>query len=78
VIRPSRIGDGRKADAPQLAEAKQFLHNVLATGPTPVEDIQKEAKGAGLSWDTVKRAKARLGLKSAKEGMTGGWVWKSG
>jgi hypothetical protein len=50
----------------------------MATGLTPVEDIQKEAKSAGLSWDTVKRAKAALGLKSAKEGMTGGWVWKCG
>ena len=51
------VAASRKADAPLLDEAKQFLQSIMATGPTPVEDIQKEAKGAGLSWDTVKRAK---------------------
>jgi putative DNA primase/helicase len=72
------VAASRKAEAPQLEEAKQFLQSILATGLTAVEDIHKEAKSAGLSWDTVKRAKAALGLKSAKEGMTGGWKWKSG
>ena len=70
------VAASRKADAPLLDEAKQFLQSIMATGPTPVEDLQKEAKGAGLSWDTIKRAKGALGLKSAKVGMTGGWVWK--
>lgn len=62
--------------APALAEAKQFLTDLVGPDGTDVETIEKEAKRAGLSWATVRRAKDDLGIKSVKSGLSGGWVWK--
>jgi putative DNA primase/helicase len=61
------------------AEAEELLRNALATGPVAMKDIQAEAKEAGLSWATVRRAKDRLGVKAEREshGRDGGgrWTW---
>jgi putative DNA primase/helicase len=61
------------------AEAEELLRNVLVTGPIAMKDIQAEAKEAGLSWATVRRAKDRLGIVAEREshGRDGGgrWTW---
>jgi AAA domain len=49
------------------AEAEELLRNALATGPVAMKDIQAEAKEAGLSWATVRRAKDRLGVEAERE-----------
>jgi putative DNA primase/helicase len=60
-------------------EAEELLRNALATGPVAMKDIQAEAKEAGLSWATVRRAKERLGIVAEREshGRDGGgrWTW---
>ena len=61
------------------AEAEELLRNALVTGPVAMKDIQAEAKEAGLSWATVRRAKERLGIVAEREshGRDGGgrWTW---
>jgi hypothetical protein len=61
------------------AEAEEFLSDLLANGPVPQKDIEADTKGAGLSWRTVRRAKARLGVSAQRqsEGKSGAgrWVW---
>jgi putative DNA primase/helicase len=61
------------------AEAEELLRNALAKGPVAMKDIQAEAKEAGLSWATVRRAKERLGIVVEREshGRDGGgrWTW---
>ena len=73
-----RATDGRGAGqkvAPAQEEAEQFLRTVLASGPIPAKEVRADADSAGISWRTVARAKARLGVASNKDGMSGGWMW---
>lgn len=63
--------------SPARDEAAGFLRRLLAEGePVPVADVQKEAKAAGLSWATVRRAKDEIGAKALKAGLGGGWCWE--
>jgi AAA domain-containing protein len=62
--------------APALDEAKQFLTGLIGCDGMLVSDIQNEAKGAGMSWATMRRAKDALKLKSERDGYGGPWLWK--
>ena len=54
-----------------------MLFRSLADGPVEVTTLQKEAKAAGLSWMTVRRAKESLPIAASKEGYSPGkWQWK--
>ena len=65
-----------KAVAPALDEAKQFLVGLIGFDGMPVTDIQKEAKDAGMSWATMRRAKDALQFTSERDGYGGPWLWK--
>ena len=65
-----------KGVAPALEEAKQFLAGIIGCDGMLVTEVQDEAKGAGLSWATVRRAKDALNLKSERDGYGGPWLWK--
>ena len=65
-----------KATKPVLEEAKEFLKSIIGSEGKPVEEIEKEAKEARMSWATVRRAKDELKLKSARDGFGGPWKWK--
>jgi hypothetical protein len=58
-----------------LNEAKNFLLDFLADGPKPAKECKAAAAEAALSWATVRRAQDKLGIKPAKDSMTGGWTW---
>ena len=58
-----------------LGEAKEFLREILQTGPRKEPDVVEEAKQAGISKSTLKRAKKQLGIHSRKSGMQDGWMW---
>ena len=57
-----------------LEEAKDFLIELLSQGSLPQKQIQKDAKSAGHSWSTLKRAKKALTIRSKKE--SDGWYWR--
>lgn len=54
-------------------DAKSFLEDELANGPVSVDQLQKLAKAAGLSWPSINRAKKDLLISSTKVG--DGWIW---
>jgi hypothetical protein len=58
-----------------LAEATDWLSELLKDRPAEVKAIEKDAKAAGHAWPTVKRAKARLSVTSGKRAMAAGWWW---
>jgi len=59
----------------QLGEAKALLKDLLAEGPRNSKEVEEEAKAAGVSAATLRRAKGALGVKSRRDGQKGQWVW---
>lgn len=62
----------------ELAEARQFLVDLLAAGPVPTKTVQADAIGMGLSWATVRRAKEALGVVAERAGFGrgGSFNWR--
>jgi len=61
-------------------EAKDFLRELLAAGPVPVEEVFEEARSAHIAEKTLRRAKTALSVTSEREGETGKrgggrWLW---
>jgi putative DNA primase/helicase len=59
------------------ADAEDFLMAVLSEAPATFEDIEAEARNAGISIATLRRAKDSLGVKARKSGFgkSGLWYW---
>lgn len=60
-------------DASALDDACEFLKSELASGPVSFNQLLKEARGAGHSERTLRRAKDRIGAEARKESKQ--WVW---
>jgi putative DNA primase/helicase len=58
-----------------LDEAIEFLQDLLADGELSQKQIEIDAKGAGLSMATIKRAKKCLNIRSKKSLLDKGWYW---
>jgi hypothetical protein len=63
--------DGGRA----LRDAKDFLKSELSNGPKPAKKIRLEARDAGISEATLRRARKALKIVVSKQGYGGGWVW---
>jgi AAA domain len=59
----------------KVEEAKSFLEDTLSNGPVASSEVEKEAKGAGITQTTLRRAKTALGVKPKKASFGGGWIW---
>jgi len=66
------------SEKPALNEACRFLKDLLEDGSRSVTEIQKEARNAGISDITLRRAKDMLGVRARKTsfGESGFWVWE--
>lgn len=58
-------------------EAKDFLRDYLDISPRPASDVWKASKAHHIAEQTLKRAKAALGVKAIKTGFAKGgeWYW---
>jgi hypothetical protein len=55
----------------------EFLRNLLAGGSRPVKEIEEEAKAAGVSRMTLRRARESLEIVPKKKGyFPGEWHWE--
>jgi len=59
-------------------EAKEFLLDILAEGIVNANEIFRDAKRAGISEKTLRRAKRSLAIRSEKSEFGGGWLWSLG
>jgi len=64
-------GDGRT----ERDDAGEWLRDLLAHAPRPAREVEKEARDAGYSVATVRRAKAAIGVVSRKPAFGGPWEW---
>jgi hypothetical protein len=58
-----------------LAEAQDFLRQMLANGSCPSDKVDSEALKLGISKTTLKRARAELGVKAEKVGFGDDTYW---
>ena len=68
------VPDPTPEDRSRLAEAIEFLHEILADGPKPSTEVEAESKARGISWATLRRAIKKVGVKPRKEDFQGRWV----
>lgn len=54
--------------------AAEFLCEALKDGARPSKEIDIEAKEAGISNASLRRARGKLNVRSVKSAMTGGWM----
>lgn len=59
----------------QLDKACDLLLSLLAHQPVKADELKAEADGAGISWDTMKRAKDKLGIVARRDGRERVWRW---
>lgn len=67
---------GQDDERTERDDAADWLRDLLGDGPTPAKEIQAQAKEAGYSWSTVRRAKAQAGIEVVKAGFAQGWKWQ--
>jgi len=66
----------RPGRAPErLTAAAAWLLAALEGGPLASREVGRRARGAGLSWASVSRAKRRLGVAHACSGFQRPWLW---
>jgi putative DNA primase/helicase len=56
--------------------AKEFLLEILASGPVRKREIDEAAKANCIAQRTLERAKAELCIVAKKGGIKEGWVWQ--
>jgi len=60
-----------ESERPALDEAVEFFRDALGAGEREISEIRTEAKQAGISESTLRRARERLGIKTRREGIPG-------
>jgi hypothetical protein len=56
-----------RREAPALHQASRFLERELQGGPLPFSEIVRRAADAGVPVRSLRRAKARLGVRSLRQ-----------
>jgi putative DNA primase/helicase len=70
LLRDSETDDNGDGSNP-----RQFLESLLSAGPVRASQVFRDADAHGYSKRQMQRASKRLGVKTEKDGMRGGWVW---
>ncbi len=66
----------RGPEAKELADAMEFLKELLAAGPVRTAEVMSQARGQGFSERTLRRAKKKLGVVANRKDESGAWQWE--
>lgn len=73
-------GNGSRGACGIRRDAEYFLRSILSNGPVAATEVQREAREAGISDATLRRAKEALYVRSVKHGGEFGgpkeWSWE--
>ena len=79
-MRESLHGNDTEEANSALEQAREFLREVLKDGPVPVDDLRTQAKKAGVSEMTLRRAKDKERIKARRVPLDGipsnKWPWE--
>jgi putative DNA primase/helicase len=67
-------GDPEERSA--VGDAKNFLRGLLADGAISAKRVYAEAREAGYSERTMRRAQKALSVEAVKDGLKAGWSWR--
>jgi transcriptional accessory protein Tex/SPT6 len=75
------VAHGNNTEEAQTAldHAREFLREVLTNGPVLVEEIYADAKKAGVSQATLRRAKTKEKIRARREdpsALKSPWIWE--
>lgn len=73
LAEPDAVGSSEEPATAQT-EAEEFLITLLREGPSPTKYVEEQAREAGISWRTVRRASDALGIRKRK--LNGAWYWE--
>ncbi|BDU22039.1 AAA family ATPase [Dyella sp. GSA-30] len=63
-----------------VADATDFLKEMLQDGSVTVKELKLEATAAGITWRTIERAKAEMEIIAERQGTQGRgggfWIWR--
>src|SRR5262249_44746350 len=62
-------------DEGDCGSPRQFLAHLLANGPRKADEVFRDAEAHGYNKRQMQRARVRLGVRTEKDGMRGGWLW---
>jgi len=68
ILSPDAEAEGRT----EIAGARDFLRNELASGPKLQKELQARS---GFTERTLQRAANELGVKRSRDGERGPWIW---
>lgn len=69
------LASGDSGGRTERDDAADWLQAFLADGPRPAREVEHEAREAGYSLATLRRAKAAIGVLSRKPDFDGPWEW---
>ena len=72
------VEEDSENDVTERKNAEEFLTDLLSNGAVPTKQLESDARGAGYSWATIKRALKRLGAEPFKElgSSNSRWKWQ--
>lgn len=76
ALSAEEVLDARSGAASRREKAALWLESVLANGPAPAAEVERQAKEVGISSITLRRARRDIGVETFRSGFAAGCLWR--